>query len=73
MKLLPDFNSGVQNALIGKNNHASVKGTDIALRLLLDSDHVIIEIIGIGKQYKVKNLSRSPIYQEIMTYAERRN
>ena len=70
VKLIPDFDSGVQNALAGKNNCIPTKGTDIALRLLLDGeDQVIIKIVGIGKQYKVKNLSRSSIYQGIMVYA----
>lgn len=71
VKLLPDFDSGVQSALAGKNNCMPTKGTDIALRLFLDGkDQVIIKIVGIGKQYKVKDLSRSPIYQGIMAYAE---
>lgn len=71
VQLLPDFDSGVQSALAGKNNCMLAKGTDIALRLLLDGkDQVIIRIIGARKQYRVKDLSRSSIYQEIMAYAE---
>lgn len=71
VQLLPDFDSGVQSALAGKNNCMPAKGTDIALRLLLDGkDQVIIRIIGVRKQYRVKDLSRSSIYQEIMAYAE---
>ncbi len=71
IKLLPDFDLGVQNVLMDKTKNVPPKDTDIALRLILDGDSIFINFVKIRKQYKVKDLSRSPIYKNIMEYAEK--
>ena len=70
IKLLPDFDLGVQNVLTGKVSDTLPKDTDTALRLILNNSSVFINFVKIRKQYKVKDLSRSLIYKNIMEYAE---
>lgn len=71
IKLLPDFDLGVQNVLTGKYENVPPKDTDTALRLILNKDSLFIHFVKMGKQYKVKDLGRSPIYKEIMEHAEK--
>ncbi len=71
IKLLPDFDLGVQNVLTGKYENVPPKDTDTALRLILNKDSLFIHFVKMGKQYKVKDLGRSPIYKAIMEYAEK--
>lgn len=71
IKLLPNFDLGAQNALTGKYGHVPPKDTDTALRLMLNEGSLFISFIKMRKQYKVKDLGRSPIYKKIMEYAEK--
>ena len=71
IKLLPNFDLGIQNILTGKYENVPPEDTDTALRLMLSKDNLFISFVKIGKRYKVKNLGRSPIYKEIMEYAEK--
>lgn len=70
IKLLSDFDLGVQNVLTGKYENMSPKDTDAALRLILNEGILFISFVKMRKQYKVKDLGRSPIYKKIMEYAE---
>lgn len=70
IKLLPDFDLGAQNVLAGKNSDKPPKDTDTALRLILNEDSIFIDFVKIRRRYKVKDLSRSLIYKNIMEYAE---
>lgn len=70
IKLLPNFDLGTQNVLTGKYESVPPKDTDTALRLTLNEGSLFISFVKIRKQYKVKDLGRSPIYKKIMEYAE---
>lgn len=69
IKILSDFDSGVQNVLSGKTIGCPKNKTDVALELCLEDEQLFVLQVRTNKYHRIKALNKSNAYCPIIEYA----